>query len=258
MRFYPQVSTDRITVTGTPQFDFHRRPGLVWSRQKTLERLWLPPGACYFLYTTTTQALAPAEPDLVARIARRMAGDVMLGRFWLVVRTHPMDDWARWNGIPGVSDRIVLSHAWVVEPDSDRWAVPTPDDQARYISSLAHAEACLNIASTATLDAAILDRPAIGIRFEHESDAPREILYEEYDADHYRPLVESGGVRVALNWSELMDLMRQAVTAPDKDRTARECMVARECGIVDGRAAQRTTDALLGLLARTTVRTRYD
>lgn len=250
LRFYPQVSSRRVTITGTPQFDFHRRPEFLWSRQETLERLGLPPNVGYVLYATTTRNLAPAEPALVTGLARRVREDDVLKDYWLVVRTHPLDDWDRWNSVLGSSDRVVLSQAWDATPDAAGWVLPTAEDQARFVSSLAHAAACLNIASTTTLDAAILDRPVIGIRFEHEDNAPHEILYEEYDADHYRPLVRSGGLRVAHNWAELMDLMQQAIRAPERDREARACMVAQECGVVDGRAAERVADALLDYLAK--------
>jgi CDP-glycerol glycerophosphotransferase (TagB/SpsB family) len=251
LRFYPQVSDSQVTVTGTPQFDFHRRPNFLWSRRDTLERLGLPPGARYFLYTTTTKNLAPAEPNLVAGIARRMHAHEALRDYWLVVRTHPLEDWGRWEGVLDRSEHAVLSHAWDSMPDEERWALTIPGDQARFVSSLAHAEACLNVASTTALDAAILDRPVIGIRFDHEREAPAEIIYQGYDADHYRPLVKSGGLRIAHNWSELMGLLQQAIIMPEQDKEARARMVAQECGVVDGRAAERVADALLSYLERT-------
>ena len=250
LQFYPQVPGSQVTVAGTPQFDFHCRPDFRWSRQETLERLGLPSGVGYFLYTTGHQSLVPAEPDLVARLARKMRENAGLKEQWLVVRTHPLDHWGRWSGIENSSERVVLSPAWDSAPDGDGWALPSIDDQARFVSSLAHATACLNIASTTTLDAAILDRPVIGIRFDRENDAPREIFYEEYDTDHYRPLVESGGLRLAHNWSELKDLMQQAINWPEQDAHARTHMVAQECGVVDGRACERVVDTILDYLAK--------
>jgi len=251
LQFYPQVSSNQVTITGTPQFDFHRRPEFRWSRQATLKRLGLPSETRYFLYAGGNQVLTPAEPTLVTNLARRMRQDEVLKDYWLVVRTHPLDDWARWNSVLDSSDRVVLSQAWDTTADAEGWALPTLQDQARFINTLADAEACLNIASTITLDAAIFDRPVIGIRFEHESDAPREVLYEEYDADHYRPLVESGGLRLAHTWPELATLMKQAITMPERDREARARMVAQECGVVDGRAAERVANTLLDCLMKT-------
>jgi len=250
LRFYPQVSESQVAITGTPQFDFHRRPEFLWSRQETLQRLGLPPEARYFLYAAGNQTLVPAEPELVTMLAQRMSREAELREQWLVVRTHPLDDWSRWRTIEQSSERVVLSRAWDTTPDAEHWALPTPADQARFVSSLAHAIACLNIASTTTLDAAILDRPVIGIRFDGERDAPRDIMYEEYDADHYRPLVQSGGLRLAHNWAELMQLMRQALREPERDREARARMVVQECGVVDGRAAERVANALLDYLAQ--------
>ena len=67
----------------------------------------------------------------------------------------------------------------------------------RFVSAIAYCDACINIVSTMTLDAAILDRPIVGIEFSREPSSPQEIMYSEYGADHYRPVVESGGLRLA-------------------------------------------------------------
>jgi hypothetical protein len=248
LQFYPQISPEQVTITGTPQFDFHRRPEFHWPRAQTLESLGLPPDARYFLYGTSNRDLAPEEPDLVARVARHMQADPALKDFWLVVRYHPWEVAERWQGVLAASDHVVLQRPWNVDPREDRWAISTPDDQTRFVSTLEYSEACLNIASTISLDAAILDRPAICIRFEHEPDAPRGILYEEYDATHYKPLVESGGLRVANHWPELLALMHEATTEPGRDHDRRARMVETECGPVDGHSADRVVGALVQLV----------
>jgi hypothetical protein len=245
LRFYPRVNRSRVTISGTPQFDFHRRPDFLWSRQRTLQRLGLDGQTRYFIYGASHQSLTPAEPELVSRLLQKMQGNEVLRDCWLVVRLHPLEDWQRWDGVRQKFERVLLSPAWDTPPDPDGWTLAKPADQARLVSSLAHAEACLNVASTITLDTAILDRPAIGIEFSGEPDSPREILYEEYEAEHYRPLVESGGFRLAHTWTELLTLMHQAINEPERDRENRARMVARECGSVDGKAGERVTATLL-------------
>lgn len=251
LQFFPKVKPEQITITGTPQFDFHQRADFAWSREKTLQSLGLPFDAHYFLYATSTAYLAPAEPELVASLAARMKADPSLKDYWLVVRYHPKEPEERWRCILDVSDHVGLSYPWTTDRDlsADYWTFSTPQDQARFVSSLKHSEACLNIASTTALDAAILDRPVIGIRFDREPDAPSDILYEEYDATHYRPLVESGGLRVAHNWSELLGLMKNAIEYPERDRQARARMVEQECGQVDGQSAKRVAQTLIRLLS---------
>jgi hypothetical protein len=245
LRLYPRFHQDDVSITGTPQFDLHRQPELRWSRARTLHALGLPQRARYFLYAASHPTLTPEEPALVAALAARLTTRPMLSGHRLVVRPHPLDDPARWTSTAG--DVVRLSVPLTTGGAPLGWAVPRLEDAARLTSSLAHANGCLNVASTMSLDAAVLDRPVICMDFTHEADAPRELLYGEYDADHFAPLVASGGLRVAGSWTGLLDLMESAVQAPERDRDLRRRMVEAECGPVDGHAAQRIARVLAAI-----------
>ena len=249
LKFYPEVASDQVTITGTPQFDFHRKCDFVWTRSKVLGKLGLHAEGRYFLYAASHESLAPAETDLVSALAERMSRDQILRDYHLVVRLHPLDDGTRWKTILKKTDRLVLCTATDMSPDRDGWSFSSAEDQARLVSSMLHSEGCLNIVSTMTLDAAILDRPVIGINFSKEPDSPREIMYEEYEADHFVPLVRSGGLRLAHDWAELVDLMHRAIKEPGRDRRERRAMVLEQCGVLDGRASDRVAETLLNLLA---------
>jgi hypothetical protein len=99
-----------------------------------------------------------------------------------------------------------------------------------------------------TLDAAILNRPVIGLQLRGRDDACQGILYEEYQAEHFRPLLDSGGVSVAMSWDECIFLLEEAIRNPDHHMENRHRMVSQECGEIDGRAAERIADAIGGLL----------
>jgi hypothetical protein len=245
---YPAVADADVMVTGTPQFDFHRRPGCRWSREATLRHLGVPAGARYFLYAGGGESLMPAEPELVAELARRMAADHALRDSWLVMRLHPQDDGRRWESLAAPGSKIVLSPAVEPQPDDEAWKRTRPEEQDRLISSLLHAEACVNIASTITLDAAILDRPVIGIEFSGVPSSPRELMYSAYGATHYRPIVASGGLEIARDWDALLESMRLATTRPERLREARARMVREVCGTVDGQSTRRVVDAVVRIL----------
>jgi hypothetical protein len=249
LRFYPQLVPQQVTITGTPQFDFHRRREFLWTRQRTLRALGLDWRRRYLLYGASHASLTPEEPALVAQLAARLGERPALADHALILRLHPLDEPARWRAALRDHDRVHLSPPFASTTIADGWALPTRDDYARLTSSLAHADACLNVASTMSLDAAILDRPVICIDFTRESDSPRDMLYAEYAAEHYAPLVASGGLRVAHNWRELLNAIELAINKPEIDRDLRARMVKAECGNVDGCAAQRVARALI-LLAR--------
>ncbi|HEY7894264.1 MAG TPA: hypothetical protein VIC24_05145 [Gemmatimonadaceae bacterium] len=253
LRLYPDTPRDRVTVTGTPQFDFHRDPAYRRTRDETLGALGLPADARYVLYAASFVGLAPDEPLLVRRLAERMHASPRLRGLSLVVRIHPLETRERWRTVTDVFPNVVVQTAWETPPDRDGWTLSTPNDQARLVSALAHAEMCVNVASTMSLDAALLDRPVIGIDFSTEPDAPRGIMYEEYGVEHYRPLVERGGLRVAKSWNELTALMESAIAEPSRDRLQRAQMIEYECGRADGCAADRLTSALLRAAGHTTM-----
>lgn len=244
IRYYPAISSRQVTITGTPQFDFHHNPAFRWSRETTLQRLKLPPEAQYILYTGSAQILAPDEPKLVTELARLLATDSVLGDYWLVVRLHPLDDWKRWQPVCEASEKVVLSYPWEIPPDQDGWTLSSPNDQGFWVSSLLHATCCINIASTTSLDAAIMDKPVIGIRFDREPGAPSDILYEEYETEHYIHLVNSGGLQLARSWKMLIDLIHDAVRQPERWQAERASMVAHEVGQVDGNSTGRVIQVL--------------
>ncbi|MEM7344833.1 MAG: hypothetical protein AAF485_11370 [Chloroflexota bacterium] len=250
LQFYEGVAPNQVTMTGTPQFDFHRNRDFIWSRQKTLDRLGLASTARYFLYAASHEELTPEEPALVAQMVTKMAQDDTLKDYWLIIRLHPLDDWGRWDVVFKETDNVLYSNAWDTQPDKEGWTFSSPTDQSRLISSLAHAEACLNIASTASLDAAAVDCPVIGIEFTDEPDSPRDMLYHEYDTTHYKPLVDSGGLRLAHNWAELANLMKTAVTDRGKDQEKRMTMMTQECGPQDGQAGERVVNTIIEFLEK--------
>jgi hypothetical protein len=247
---YPEVDPAQVEVTGTPQFDFHGREDCRFDAEKTRRILGLPPGARYLLYAASHVSLAPEEPALVEALEARMRTREALRDLWIVLRLHPQDDGARWASLARPERRLTLSPACDAPPDADGFRLPTLAEQGRLVSSLAHAAACVNIVSTMALDAAVLDCPVIGIDFRTERDAPQEILYAEYAATHYAPLVATGALAIARSWTGLLDAVEEALSDPGRRRAERRTMVRQICGEVDGHATDRVVAAVLGALER--------
>src|SRR6185312_1394954 len=139
LRLYPDTPRDRVTVTGTPQFDFHRDPAYRRTRAETLGALGLATDARYVLYAASFVGLAPDEPLLVRRLAELMQASPRLRGLSLVVRIHPLETRERWRTVTDVFPNVVVQTAWETPPDRDGWTLSTPADQARLVSAIAHA-----------------------------------------------------------------------------------------------------------------------
>jgi hypothetical protein len=249
LRLYPDRDPRRVHVTGTPQFDVHRRADLRWSRARTLQTLGLDPGDRYLVYAANCATYTPTEPELVRAFLQRCEVHPVLSGHRLVVRPHPGDVPARWLPLAESDPRLVLS--W---PRSADGRFSSEEAQARLISTLAHADACLNMASTMSLDAAVLDTPVVCVAFALANGSLEDWLAGAcYTTTHYAPIAASGGVRIATSLDALVAETASSVLIPGRDRAARARLVDDVCGPTDGRAAARVGALIRSLVGADSV-----
>ncbi|HEU5040737.1 MAG TPA: hypothetical protein VFT84_07955, partial [Gemmatimonadales bacterium] len=230
----------QIYLTGTPQFDFHVRPEFRRSRAETLQELGLRPDDRYLLYAANTVAVTPTEPALVGQFARRVDAAPELRGHRIVVRLHPNDRFDRWDALAAAESRIVISR-----PSTKSDSFDGPEDQVRLVSTLLHADVCLNIWSSMSLDSVAVGTPVVSVAFAAERGSLEDrFCHMVYQTDWYRPIVESGGVRVVRDMYELVAETLGYVRDRTRDAGARARLAAQECGPLDGRSAERLAEVI--------------
>jgi hypothetical protein len=235
LSLYPDRDPARVHITGTPQFDFHVHPRFRESRACTMRRLGLEPEDRFVLYAANSEFFTPSEPELVADLARRFRAMPELEHHRIVVRLHPLDDYGRWDHLPAIDPHLIISRPW----DTAAGAFDA-HDQTRLISTVLHADACLNTGSTISLDAAALDTPVVCVAFAgHPGGEEGRLCRDLYQTEHYRHIVESQGVRLGRDMNELVAETAAYVRDRSRDRRERSVLVKTEIGIVDGRAVDR-------------------
>ena len=122
------------------------------------------------------------------------------------------------------------------------------DDQRLLVGSVREADVCINMASTMSLDAAAVDTPVVCVGFAlPPGSAEDQFCSDVYSTDHFAPIIESAGVRLARSLDELVGLAAGYAASPDQDRDARRRLVQTEIGVVDGAAAGRVAAAIAGI-----------
>ena len=130
----------------------------------------------------------------------------------------------------------------------DAPGVVRASDQARLVSTLAHADVCLNTASTISLDAAAAGTPVVCVGFAGRRGGKEdELCRDAHFTTHYQPITESGGVRLVRDMGELVNAVATYVRDRSQDAAARQRLVVAECGPVDGRAAVRVAKLIAAL-----------
>jgi len=250
-RLYPEIPAERIHIVGPPQFDYYYRPEYRMDRESFLKSLGGDPARPLVVYAGVTPGLMPEEHEIVAHLARDIREGRVKGRPQLLVRLHPKDDGNRYRELKKAFPEMMLTIPGRDSGASITHWHPDEEDIRSLVNTVRHADVLINVASTMTIDAALMDRPVVNIRYHFrppEARPPWGVFI--YDTAHYAPLMTTGGFRMAHSPSELVDHVNRYLDDPSLDRDGRRRLAGRVCGTLDGRAGERSAETLLRLLPR--------
>jgi hypothetical protein len=248
LKIYPEIRSENVFVTGTPQFDFHFRRNSYWSRGEFCDRTGADPERPIVLYSTGVAVHMPGEPLIVEQIADMLAEMKDLGSPQLLVRVYPKDRTRRFDELRQRRSDILFPDArWI-----EAWLTPTEADNRVLTNTLRHVDVGVNVASTVSLELCMFNKPALNVAYNPPGMSVRVPYARYYEYDHYRPVVESGATQLARTPEEMRALLREALTCPSRHERERRALIQRMFGdSLDGRSNERVAETLLKLASKT-------
>ncbi|PIR20621.1 MAG: hypothetical protein COV45_05325 [Deltaproteobacteria bacterium CG11_big_fil_rev_8_21_14_0_20_47_16] len=244
MRYYG-YSEAQITVTGMPQFDFYKT--YQYSSREIFCKKWgLDPKKKLIVFTAGSPKMLPKQNEVIDILIDSVMTDKFGHSAQLLIRTHPM------TKMEYLKDKLKESFvqiqypkaAYVTDRITSGWN-NSHDDQSEFAETIHHADVVINVASTVCLDCAALDKPSICVAFDGHSNMPyHQSIVKNYDFDHFLPIINSGGVRIARSAAELREMVNNYIVDPSLDSEGRAKLREVECYRVDGNSAERVADAL--------------
>jgi len=203
-----EIQSYQVSVTGTPQFDFHFNKKYVWTKTRLFQELGLNLKRPYILYTTGMASDFPYEERIVEKLIQFIKAMDINPKPQLVVRTY----------IKGTSPEMVaLGNNYNHDKDiffpsiewDKKWTLPLKHDIALYTNLLRYTSVGINTASTVSLELMMFNKPAINIGFEPpESNLPHWSRFSRHVGyEHYKPVVKGGGVTVARSMEDLYEII---------------------------------------------------
>jgi hypothetical protein len=245
---YPALSPEQVHITGAPQFDFYRREDFWESREAFLRRLGGDPSRPLLLYAGVTPALMPREHEVVERLAEALRAGAVRGCPQLLVRLHPKDDGRRYEELRRRYPEVLFTVPGRRHGGRLKEWQPDVEDVRVLVNTVRHSDVHINVASTMTVDAAVVDRPVINVTYDLRPPGDLSSWgVRIYDATHYLPIPKTGGVRLARTPEELVGHINTYLDNPALDRQGRRRIVELVCGNVDGRSGDRVAAKLLEL-----------
>jgi len=235
LRRYHGIEPERIRVTGWPQTDvfLRRRPREQY--EELLRRFELDPARPLVLVMGNTPTNAPYEDRFVARLVSWWE-EAARDRFQLLFRPHPRDkQWRERFAAAAGREGVYLQEASYA-------------DFEELATLLQHGDAVVCNAGTILLDALVNDRPSVCVLYDEGAPPGESWAAKNVIGEHYRELAASGAFHTAETFEAVVDGIERALANPGELAAERRRAVADVVGEVDGRAAVRVVDAIVGVV----------
>ena len=108
-----------------------------------------------------------------------------------------------------------------------------------------HLLSLITFASTLAIDALLFDKPVVFIGFDAEPKLYWRSLRRFYDYDHQRLIVESNGVKLARNRTEMLEFVNKYILNPELDSPDRQRIKEKRCWKLDGKSGERLANFIL-------------
>jgi hypothetical protein len=225
---YYKVHPSKITITGTPQFDYHIDPKYLLSRKETVFQLGFSENDKYVLYCANHYNISPNETELVDCILNSFLNNPELAAYKIVLRLHPMDKYGRWDILRAKYPNISLSLPWPHnDEESVYWSEPTLGDLVLFSNTLRYSSVMLNIASTVSIDASITNTPIVCVGFHPTKKNESEFYKDVHFSEHYAPIMETGATPLAVSLEELTIMVCEQISIPGKFEKQRSLLKNR-------------------------------
>jgi len=234
---YHAIAPNRIVVTGWPQTDVYARRRPREDFDALLRSYELDPERPLVVVMGNTPTNAPFEDRFVERVVRWWESEGR-GRMSLLFRPHPRDrEW---------SDRfaaaLATSGVHVQEANFT--------DLDLLATILQHAACVVANAGTILLEAIVNDRPAVCVLYDEGAPEGESWALKNVVGEHYRELARSGAFYRAERFEDVVAGIERSLADSDELAEERRRIVAEVVGEVDGRAAERVVDAIVGTTSR--------
>ena len=235
-RFRPH----QVTQVGAPQLDvyFSSRTSV-----DSREALGLDPRRKTLVLATSSFTYDSDQTYLVDMLLDAIRNGEIRHPLQIVLRLHPDDKVGRYlkyrhapEIILDIPERYLATLGWTM----------THADLERMAALLRHADVMVNLATTVTLEAAIVDTPTLLVAFSpiDPAEMQRYVVGLHFEM-HYKALVERDLVPVARDRDQLVSWVNRYLDDPSLYRTQRAAIVTDWVQFTDGGSGRRLGEAIL-------------
>ncbi len=240
----------KSVVVGVPSYDYYFRHEGQETRAEFFKKIGADSTKKLLLYAFSGKAGFEIELEIIEILHEAIKKQEIRDEVQVLLRPYPRYDFPheKLERIRAKYGFLIVAPVAHVGIGAESWEF---DDAALWLltNSLFHADLVITMYSTFFIEAAIFDKPLIGIAF--DGARPREYWDSAsrfFDWNHLADIKKLNGIRLVKSREEFAGAVNRALHDPSDLREGRRKIVAQQCEYTDGHSAERIARALLNAL----------
>lgn len=216
--FYPEIPLDKITVTGTPQFEFYNDLKYVYCKEEFYKKYGLDENKQLICFSGDDVKTSPYDPQYLNDFATQITEQGRANDFQIIFRRCPVDLSGRYDWVLQKFPKLIVDMPPLWNFNSEKWTAvyPTHEDVKLLVSLALYADVVVNVGSTMAFDFGMFDKPCIYIHYDHKKDRNWSVD-TIYKYQHFRSMPTKNTVFWLNGASEIVPLLDAIHKNPQTD-----------------------------------------
>ena len=196
--FYPEISSEKIIVTGTPQFEFYTREENIIDKKEFYKRYNLDVNKKIVCFSGDDTKTSPDDPKYLFDLASEIIKNNLDKEYQILFRRCPVDLSGRYDKIVSQFPDLIkeATPIWNIT-SSKRWSTifALPEDIALLVSTVYYSHVVVNVGSTMAFDFAMFKKPCIFIAYDQDEKTDEDWSVEKiYNFEHFKSMPNASAV----------------------------------------------------------------
>lgn len=220
--YHPEIPSDQILITGTPQFEFYSKEIFKASREEFAKKYGLDKNKKWICFSGDDKTTSPNDPLYLRDVVQAMMNKGSLNDIQILFRRSPADFSDRYDTVLTEFKDFIVS----IDPEwhttNAGWAsfFPKFSDVGLLVNMAFHCNLVINVGSTMAHDFAVFNKPCLYINYNQKENLQWR-AERIYRFQHFRTMKELDAVGWLNSKEEIEDKVLLALKNPDtigKDR----------------------------------------
>jgi len=219
---YPEISKEKIVITGTPQFEFYSEEKRKITRDNFAKLYGLNPSKKWICFSGDDEKTSPNDPKYLEDLAAALYTIDDLNRPQIIFRRCPVDISDRYNTVISKYAEIITTIEPLWNTSTKGWGAvyPKQEDINLLVNLVVHCDLVINVGSTMAHDFAVLNKPCLYINYNKKENSNWSVT-TIYNFQHFKSMGDLDAVGWLNNKDEIRDKVVLALNQPNQVATDR-------------------------------------